>query len=118
MSPPARSAQHLPRVLHHRGGELSGGGRGSAGGGAEENGVVQPLEGGPPAVPVPDAGQHLLERRALHQDQPQHQGGVPGRRDGGARVAVRTCYQEVVVVIVELMVLTNTGGCNPDLTLI
>lgn len=89
MSPPPRVPQYLPGVLHHRGGELPGAGRGSAGGGPAEDGVVVQVEGGPPAGPVLHACQHLLERHALPQNQPQHQGGVPGRRGHGSGVEVR-----------------------------
>lgn len=69
MSPPPRVPQHLPGFLHHGGGELPGGGRGSAGGGPEEDGVVQLLEGVPPAGSVLHAGEHLLERPALLENQ-------------------------------------------------
>lgn len=89
MPPPPRGPQHLPGLLHHRGSELPGAGRGSAGGGAEEDAVVGLVEAGPPAGPVLHAGQHLLECPALPEDQPQHQGGVPGRGSGGPGLEVR-----------------------------
>lgn len=87
---PPRRAQHLPGVLYHRGGELSGNGRGSAGGGPEEDCVVRPVEDGPPAGPVLHAGKHLLERPAIPQNQPQYQGRILGRRRHGSGVEVRT----------------------------
>lgn len=89
MSPSSRRPQHLPGLLDHRGGELPGSGRGSAGGGPEEDGVVGLVESLPPAGPVLHAGEHLLERPALPQNQPQHQRGVPGRRGCGSGVEVR-----------------------------
>lgn len=89
MSPPPCRSQHLPGLLYHRGGELPGPGRGSAGGGTEEDGVVCLVEGGSPAGPVLHAGKHLLERPALPQNQSQHQGGVPGGRGHGPGVEVR-----------------------------
>ena len=97
MSPPARGPQHLPGLLHHRGGELPGGGRGSAGAGPEEDGVVLLVEAGPPAGPVLHAGKHLLERPALPQDQSQHQGGVPGRR--GRRNGLEVRKEQGVVTV-------------------
>lgn len=96
MSPPPRCAQHLPGVLHHRGGELPGYGRGSAGGGPKEDGVVRPVEDGPPAGPVLHAGKHLLERPALPQNQPQYQRSIPGRRGHGSGVEVRTVKHVVL----------------------
>ena len=86
MPPPPSVPQHLPGVLHHRGGELLGAG----GGGPAEDGVVRLVEGGPPARSVLHAGEHLLERPALPPDQPQHQGGVPGGRWHGSGVEVRS----------------------------
>lgn len=91
MSPRPRCAQYLPSVLYHRGSELPRHGRGSTGGGPEEDGLVHSLENGPLDIPVLHADQHLLERHAVHQNQPQYQGGIPGRKHRGARVAVRTC---------------------------
>lgn len=81
--------QHLPGVLHHRGGELPGAGGGSAGGGATEDNVVLLVEGAAPAGPVLHAGKHLLERFSLLESQPQHQGGVSGRKWTGPRLEVR-----------------------------
>lgn len=93
VSLPPRGAKHLPGVLDHRGGELPRPGGGTPGGGPEEDGVVLEVEGGPPRLPVLHAGQHLLERHAVRQDQPQHQGSVPGRRRHGPRVEVGPTQQ-------------------------
>ena len=90
MSPPARGPQHLPGLLHHRGGGLPGGG-------PEEDGVVLLVEAGPPAGPALHAGKHLLERPALPQDQSQHQGGVPGRR--GRRNGLEVRKEQGVVTV-------------------
>lgn len=89
MSTPARVPQHLPGLLHHRGGELPGAGGGSARGGAENGRVVRLVEDGAPAGSVLHAGEHLLERSSLFENQPQHQGGVPRRRWPGAGVEVK-----------------------------
>lgn len=94
LSAPPRGPQHLPGLLHHRGGELPGVGRGSAGGGTEKDGVVHLVESGPPAGAVLHAGKHLLERPALPQNQPQHQGGVPGRRGHGTGMEVWKVYAQ------------------------
>lgn len=90
MSLPPRCAQYLPGVLYHRRGELPCYGRGSTGAGPEKNDLVQSLENGPLNIPVLHVDQHLLERHAVHQNQPQYQGGIPGGRRHGARVEVRT----------------------------
>lgn len=68
MSPRPRCAQYLPSVLYHRGGELPRYGRGSAGGGPEEDGMVHSLENGPLDIPVLHVDQHLLERHTVHQN--------------------------------------------------
>lgn len=47
------------------------------------------VEDDSPAGPVLPAGKHLLERPALPQNQPQHQGGVPGWRGYWPGVEVR-----------------------------
>lgn len=96
MSLPPRGAQHLPGLLHHRGGELPGYGRGSAGGRPEEDGVVCPVEDGPLGGPVLHAGKHLLERAAFPQNQPQYQGSIPWRRGHGSGVEVRMVKHEVL----------------------
>lgn len=103
MPPSPRGPQHIPGVLHHRGGELLGYGRGSAGGGPEEDGVVLQVEDGPPAGPVLHAAKHLLERHALPEDKPQHQRGVSGRRRHGPGVEVREKQLEVVVIKTKLL---------------
>lgn len=86
----ARHTQHRAGVLDHRGSELPRRGRGALRGGAEEDGVVLPLEDPPPDGPVLHVGEHLFERLALRQNQPQHQGSVPGRRWHGSWLEVST----------------------------
>lgn len=96
MSPPPRCAQHLPGLLHHRGGQLPSYGRGSTGGGPEEDGVVLSVEGDPLGGPVLHVSEHLLERAAFPQNQPQYQGSIPRRRGYGSGVEVRMVEQEVL----------------------
>lgn len=69
MPAPACGSQHFSGILNHRGGELPGTGRGSSGAGPEEDAVVCLVEGASLPGPVLHAGEHLLERPSLPQNQ-------------------------------------------------